>query len=89
VARGKIYKLTFFIHNFMDACHLEHDRIKACIFMVASQDGPISMCLHNAKRDDYILKPIELNGVGGKHLWQPLSGETTPVADYETYPVDP
>ena len=88
-ARGKVKKLTFFIHNFMDACHLEHDRIQACIFMVASPDGPISMCLHNAKRDEYILRPVVVNGTEGKRLWQPLSGETIPTDEVDTYPVDP
>jgi 7,8-dihydro-6-hydroxymethylpterin dimethyltransferase len=88
-ARGKVEKLTFFIHNFMDACHLEHDRIKACIFMVASPDGPISMCLHNAKRDEYILKPIAVSGTEGKHLWQPLTGKTIPATELETHQVSP
>jgi sulfatase maturation enzyme AslB (radical SAM superfamily) len=93
-ARGKVYKLTFMIHNFMDACHLEHDRIHACIFMVASNDGPISMCLHNAKRDEFILKPIAVDGAEGKRLWQPLSGRTTPIdvereqsSDPKIYPI--
>ena len=89
IARGKVHKLTFMIHNFMDACHLEHDRIHACIFMVATQDGPISMCLHNAKRDDYILRPIAVSGAEGKRLWQPLSGETMPAAEVNEYPIDP
>jgi 7,8-dihydro-6-hydroxymethylpterin dimethyltransferase len=88
-ARGKVDKLTFFIHNFMDACHLEHDRIQACIFMVASPDGPISMCLHNAKRDEYILRPVVVNGTEGKRLWQPLSGETIPADEVDTHQVDP
>ena len=88
-ARGKVEKLTFFIHNFMDACHLEHDRIKACIFMVASQDGPISMCLHNAKRDEYILKPIAMSGAEGEHFWQPLTGKTLPATETEIYQVNP
>lgn len=59
-ARGRVYKFGYFIHNFMDAEHLECDRIDACAFMVATQDGPISMCLHNAKRDHYLLQPIAL-----------------------------
>lgn len=88
-ARGKVHKLTFMIHNFMDACHLEHDRIHACIFMVASQDGPISMCLHNAKRDDYILRPIVVNGVEGKRSWQPLSGQTSPIGLVSEQSIDP
>jgi hypothetical protein len=54
-SRGRINKLTFVIHNFMDAARLERDRVHACVFMVATADGPMSMCLHNAKRDRYIL----------------------------------
>jgi hypothetical protein len=55
-SRGRVNKLSFFIHNFMDACDLDPERIKACTFMAATQDGPISMCLHNARRDQYILR---------------------------------
>jgi 7,8-dihydro-6-hydroxymethylpterin dimethyltransferase len=87
-ARGKVEKLTFFIHNFMDACHLEHDRINACIFMVATQEGPMSMCLHNAKRDEYILKPLVINGSEGNRLWHPFTGTTMPKTETETYLVD-
>jgi hypothetical protein len=54
-ARGRINKLSFAIHNFMDASRLERDRVQACVFMVATAEGPMSMCLHNAKRDRYIL----------------------------------
>ena len=88
-ARGKIEKLTFFIHNFMDACHLEHDRLNACIFMVATQDGPLSMCLHNAKRDDYILRPLTIEDTDGKRLWQPLAGKTTVATNRDIQHIDP
>jgi 7,8-dihydro-6-hydroxymethylpterin dimethyltransferase len=54
-ARGRIRKLSFVIHNFMDASKLERDRIHGCVFMVATAEGPLSMCLHNAKRDNYLL----------------------------------
>src|SRR5262249_23029794 len=46
-ARGRVNKLSFVIHNFMDACRLERDRVDACAFMAMTQRGPISMCLHN------------------------------------------
>jgi len=52
------------IHNFMDASRLERDRVQACVFMVATADGPMSMCLYNAKRDRYIL-PSEAAAEGG------------------------
>ncbi|HZF75707.1 MAG TPA: radical SAM protein [Acetobacteraceae bacterium] len=70
-ARGRAHKLSFFIHNFMDASDLDAERIKACVFMVATRDGPISMCLHNARRDDFILQPVRTGGGG---WWDPLSG---------------
>ncbi|PPC89903.1 MAG: radical SAM protein [Methylobacter sp.] len=53
-ARGRVQKMTFVLHNFMDASKLERDRIHSCVFMVATSEGPISMCLHNAKRDQYL-----------------------------------
>lgn len=67
-----ITKLSFFIHNFMNETTLEEDRCATCVFMVATRDGPLSMCVHNAKRDRHILAPVKLrNG----RLWDPLSGE--------------
>jgi hypothetical protein len=76
-ARGHVNKLSFVIHNFMDACRLEQDRVDACSFMAMTQQGPISMCLHNAKRDAFILAPIKLSGLNGERVWNPLSGEVT------------
>ena len=67
-ARGRIGKLTFFTHNFMDACALDAERIDACVFMAITQDGPISMCAFNAQRDDFLLRPLALPG----GPWQPL-----------------
>ena len=74
-ARGRVHKLSFFIHNFMDACSLEKQRVDACSFMVATQIGPISMCLHNAKRDEFILAPIRTGRSPHAPLWDPLTGE--------------
>ncbi len=83
-ARGRINRLSFFLHNFMDACSLEKERIDACSFFTITRDGPVSMCLANAKRDDYILLPIKIPGPRGeKKFWEPLTGETTEM------PVDP
>jgi molybdenum cofactor biosynthesis enzyme MoaA len=87
-ARGRVHKLSFFIHDFMDAENLACDRIAACVFMVATGDGPISMCLHNARRDSFILKPVRLaDGV----WWDPATGvrgdapaATTPVLTRKT-----
>jgi hypothetical protein len=76
-SRGRVNKLSFVIHNFMDVCRLERDRVDACSFMAITQRGPISMCLHNAKRDAFILAPIRLSGRDGESVWHPLSGEAT------------
>ena len=62
-----VRKISFFIHNFMDACDLDPERIDACVFMAATVDGPMSMCAYNAERDRYLLKPIER---ADGSLWQ-------------------
>ena len=76
-ARGRVYKLTLFTHNFMDACHLETDRVNACVFMAITQDGPLSMCAYNAQRDSYLLKPLKTSN--GE--WQPLAPNRNPGAN--------
>lgn len=53
------HKLTFYIHNFMDAENLDKERCETCIFMTMTRDGPISMCVHNARRDDFILAQVK------------------------------
>lgn len=73
-ARGGVHKLSFFIHDFMNACELEKDRVDACSFMVATPEGPLSMCLHNAKRDAYLLRPIALTSGERVRFWDPASG---------------
>lgn len=65
-----VRKISFFTHNFMDACNLDADRIEACVFMAATVDGPISMCSYNADRDSFLLKPIQLSS---GESWQPLA----------------
>ena len=79
-ARGRVHKLTFFTHNFMDACKLEADRIEACVFMAMTQHGPLSMCAYNAQRDDYLLAPLQT--AAGR--WQPLAEGHS---DVRTFPV--
>jgi len=64
-SRGRVHQLTFFIQNFMDANSLDHERIDTCSFMVMTADGPVSMCEHNANRDQYILKPLEVKSASG------------------------
>ena len=72
-ARGRTHRLAFFIHDFMDAQSLDRCRVGACVFMVQTAEGPISMCVHNAKRDAFILQPLRLEGQDG--AWNPLTGE--------------
>ena len=76
-ARGRVHKLTLFTHNFMDACHLDAERVDACVFMAITQDGPLSMCAYNAQRDDYLLRALPTRD----GLWQPLrsNGSTVPT----------
>jgi 7,8-dihydro-6-hydroxymethylpterin dimethyltransferase len=69
-ARGRAHKLTFFTHNFMDATALDRERIDACVFMVMTQHGPMSMCAYNARRDHYLLQPIATP----QGPWHPLAG---------------
>ena len=72
-ARGRIHRLSFFVQNFMDAEHLDQGRIDACSFMVMTDQGPVSMCQHNARRDDYILRPIIFHTADGqRRTYEPL-----------------
>ncbi|MBM4264136.1 MAG: radical SAM protein [Deltaproteobacteria bacterium] len=75
-ARGRIGKLTFFIHNFMDADRLERERCEACSFMVMTPDGPMSMCVHNAKRDRYLLVAAQVKRGDKTVYWNPVTGQT-------------
>lgn len=68
-ARGRVHKLTLFTHNFMDACHLDRERIDACVFMAMTQHGPMSMCAYNARRDHFLLQPLHTS----QGEWQPLA----------------
>ncbi|MGH9365674.1 MAG: radical SAM protein [Thermoanaerobaculia bacterium] len=73
--RERIGKITFFIHNFMDAAHLDPERIRNCSFMVMTGEGPVSMCEVNARRDAFILPPIALPGTpGARRQFDPRTG---------------
>ena len=72
-SRGKVNQLTFFVQNFMDAEELVQERIDGCSFMVMTDQGPVSMCQHNAQRDDYILRPLDITRADGTRLqYKPL-----------------
>ena len=73
-ARGRVHKLSFFTHNFMDACQLDSERVEACVFMAMTQDGPLSMCAYNAQRDKFLLRPLQTS----QGPWQPLATGHTP-----------
>ena len=89
-SRGRVDKLSFFVHNFMDACSLERERIDACVFTTATSTGPIAMCMHNAKRDEFVLHPVKMGGAQVVRFWNPLSGKTTrePVATPQAIDLD-
>ena len=83
--RHRAGTVSFVVHNFMHACELEAERIQACIFKVMTGDGPLSMCVHNANRDAYILAPIAISGpsprssgtTASSNLWHPLGTAST------------
>ena len=67
--RFAVHKLSLHVHDFMDSTRLNKERCESCVFLVATRDGPMSMCVHNAQRDAMILQTIEKsNG----DLWHPL-----------------
>jgi 7,8-dihydro-6-hydroxymethylpterin dimethyltransferase len=74
-ARGKVGKISFFVHNFMDSKALDKERCEACSFMVMTPEGPISMCVHNAKRDDYLLVAAEVKRENKMMFFNPVTGE--------------
>jgi hypothetical protein len=61
----------------MDAQALEEDRIRACAFKVMTGEGPMSMCMHNAKRDSFILRPVPLTEGPTVVFWHPMTGEVS------------
>ena len=74
LARNGVNKISFFIHNFMDASALQTERLETCVFMAATQFGPMPMCEYNARRDEVLLRPVPL---ADGQSWQPLAARTT------------
>jgi hypothetical protein len=74
-ARGKVGKISFFVHNFMDSKALDQERCEACSFMVMTPEGPISMCVHNAKRDDYLLVAAQVKRENKMLFFNPATGD--------------
>lgn len=44
--------------------------------MIMTAEGPVSMCEHNTRRDEYILKPIALPG--RPYAFDPRTGALAP-----------
>lgn len=75
----RLHKLSFFVQNFMDASALDEDRVHACSFMVMTNEGPVSMCEHNARRDEFILKPLAVAKADGSIMhYEPLKPAQRP-----------
>jgi 7,8-dihydro-6-hydroxymethylpterin dimethyltransferase len=69
----RVGKLSFFMQNFQDADQLDRTRLHHCSFYVATRDGAVSMCEHNAQRDDYIIPPNLVRGVDIKPSRPPIA----------------
>lgn len=80
-SRGKATRLAVLVHNFMDGKKLDMERCKSCVFMVATEDGPLSMCVHNAKRDHYLFQPASVPTAKGEQFWSAATGCTTDTPD--------
>lgn len=72
-ARLRVRKLSILIHNFMDARHLDRERLDACVFMAATPEGPMPMCEFNARRSEILNRPLPL---ADGSLWQPRRAAT-------------
>ncbi|WP_171230925.1 radical SAM protein [Ruegeria sp. HKCCA6707] len=69
--RGRARRQAVFIHNFMAADALEEDRCASCVFMVATANGPMSMCAHNAQRDAQLAEADQVDSEMGSFWWNP------------------
>ncbi len=68
---GRARRQAVFIHNFMAADALEEDRCASCVFMVATANGPMSMCAHNAQRDAQLAEADQVDSEMGSFWWNP------------------
>lgn len=80
-SRGRVHRLAILVHNFMDAKQLEAERCAACVFMVMTEEGPISMCVHNARRDDHLFTPARIETAEGPRFWHAATGRITDEPD--------
>jgi 7,8-dihydro-6-hydroxymethylpterin dimethyltransferase len=86
LARGasSLRKVSFFIHNFMDAKQLDQERLDTCVFMAAAGDGFVPMCEYNARRDTHLLKALPM---ADGSLWQPLNQQNTELGGAHYFPI--
>lgn len=75
-SRGKVHRMSILVHNFMDATKLDRERCESCVFMVATENGPLSMCVHNAERDAHIFTPSKIDTPNGPRWWDAENGFT-------------
>ena len=59
----------------MDSSQLDAARCESCSFMVMTPEGPLSMCVHNAKRDQYLLVPAKVQRNQQIKFFNPATGE--------------
>ncbi|MEP1443413.1 MAG: radical SAM protein [Hyphomicrobiales bacterium] len=80
--KGQVDMISLYVHNFMHAEQLSKERCDTCVFMTMTRDGPVSMCVHNAKRDSFILQDVTTKD---GQQWNPL-GKThqLPVEELPT-----
>lgn len=79
-SRGRLTRLTVMLHDFMPADALVPARCESCVFMVATADGPVSMCQVNADRDAYVFAPVRVEMPSGHRWWSAATGRVEEVA---------
>ena len=80
-SRGRVHRMAVMIHSFMDAERLERSRCESCVFMVATENGPLSMCVHNARRDHHVFASAKIETRNGIRWWSAATGQTTTAPD--------
>jgi len=87
-SRGRASRMSILVHNFMDASKLEKSRCESCVFMVATEDGPLSMCVHNTERDSHIFAPMRLDTEAGPRWWDAETGEMSETPHHPLRPAN-
>lgn len=75
--KGRAHRMSVLIHSFMDAEKLDSARCESCVFMVATGQGPLSMCVHNAQRDAHLFAPSQVTTPEGEKWWSAATGRMT------------